>query len=75
MASNEHYNELAEYAKTHFVQMHSRYSFECMGFGKSGSVMVDLEKMTVTARYGEVTPFDEEDDLFQVLEYVETRWN
>lgn len=74
MASNEHYNQLAEYAETHHVQMHSRYKFEVMGFGKSGSVMVDLEAMTVTARYNEVTPFDEEENLVEVLQDVERSW-
>lgn len=74
MPSNEHYNQLAEYAETHTVFMKSRYKFEVMGFGKSSSVMVDLEKMTVTARYNEVTPFDEEDNLAEVLGWVEASW-
>lgn len=75
MLSNKHYNELAEYAGTHHVQMHSTHKFEVMGFGKSGFVMVDLEKMTVTARYEQVTPFDENDNLVDVLNYVYSRWN
>jgi hypothetical protein len=74
MASNEHYNQLADYAATHHVVMKSRYEFEVMGFGKSGSVLVNLEKMTVTARYNEVTPFDETENLVEVLGYVEQSW-
>ena len=69
-----HYAQLAEYAKTHHVTMKGPTLFEIAGFGKSGSVLVDLDRRTIKARCDDVTPFNEYDNLIEELDYLEYQW-
>lgn len=55
------------------IHMKTMYIFEVYGFYKSGTVLVDIQDETVTARYDEVSTIYDE-DLIQTLVDVNYDW-